>query len=86
VSGAPTNQRLIVFNWIETGLVRKLYENSDPEKLSARRRVASKKNPLLVIPPPLTLKLANHESARTIGPYDRRNDQLTLDEVERILI
>ena len=29
---------------------------------------------------------ANHESARTTGLYDRRNDQLTLDEVERTLI
>lgn len=31
-------------------------------------------------------QMANHESARTTGLYDRRNDQLTLDEVERILI
>ncbi len=31
-------------------------------------------------------QMANHESARTTGVYDRRNDQLTLDEVERILI
>ena len=30
--------------------------------------------------------MANHESARTTGLYDRRNDQLSLDEVERILI
>jgi integrase/recombinase XerD len=30
--------------------------------------------------------LANHESARTTGLYDRRDDQLTLYEVERILI
>jgi hypothetical protein len=30
--------------------------------------------------------LANHESARTTGLYDRRNDQVSLDEVERILI
>jgi site-specific recombinase XerC len=29
---------------------------------------------------------ANHESARTTGLYDRRNDQVALDEVERILI
>ena len=29
---------------------------------------------------------ANHESTRTTGLYDRRNDQLSLDEVERILI
>ena len=29
---------------------------------------------------------ANHESARTTGLYDRRNDQVSLDEVERILI
>lgn len=31
-------------------------------------------------------QMANHESPRTTGLYDRRNDQLTLDEVERILI
>ena len=31
-------------------------------------------------------QMANHESARTTGLYDRRDDQLTLDEVERILI
>jgi hypothetical protein len=27
-----------------------------------------------------------HEIARTTGLYDRRNDQVSLDEVERILI
>lgn len=31
-------------------------------------------------------QMANHESARTTGLYDRRNDQASLDEVERILI
>ncbi|MCK0509557.1 tyrosine-type recombinase/integrase [Aromatoleum buckelii] len=31
-------------------------------------------------------QMANHESARTTGLYDRRNDQLTLDEVERIVV
>ena len=31
-------------------------------------------------------QMANHESARTTGLYDRRDDQLTLDEIERILI
>ena len=31
-------------------------------------------------------QVANHESARTTGLYDRRNDQVSLDEVERILI
>jgi site-specific recombinase XerD len=30
--------------------------------------------------------MANHESARTTGLYDRRGDQVSLDEVERILI
>jgi site-specific recombinase XerD len=30
--------------------------------------------------------MANHESARTTGLYDRREDQISLDEVERILI
>ena len=30
--------------------------------------------------------MANHESARTTGLYDRRNDPVSLDEVERILI
>lgn len=31
-------------------------------------------------------RMANHESARTTGLYDRRGDQVSLDEVERILI
>lgn len=31
-------------------------------------------------------QMANHESARTTSLYDRRNDQVSLDEVERILI
>lgn len=30
--------------------------------------------------------MANHESARTTGLYDRRADQVSLDEVERIVI
>jgi len=31
-------------------------------------------------------QMANHESARTTGLYDRRSDQVNLDEVERMLI
>ena len=31
-------------------------------------------------------QMANHESSRTTGRYDRRSDQISLDEVERILI
>ena len=31
-------------------------------------------------------QMANHESARTTGLYDRRNDQVSLDEIERIRI
>ena len=31
-------------------------------------------------------KLACHESARTTGLYDRRDDEVSLDEIERILI
>lgn len=31
-------------------------------------------------------QMANHESARTTGLYDRRNDQVSLEEVERIRI
>ena len=31
-------------------------------------------------------QMANHECARTTGLYDRRNDQVSLDEVERIVI
>ena len=31
-------------------------------------------------------QMANHESARTTGLYDRRQDQVSLDEVEQILI
>ncbi len=30
--------------------------------------------------------MANHESARTTSLYDRRQDQISLDEIERILI
>jgi site-specific recombinase XerD len=29
-------------------------------------------------------QMANHESARTTGLYDRRDDEITLDEVERV--
>jgi site-specific recombinase XerD len=31
-------------------------------------------------------RMANHESARTTGLYDRRQDDVSLDEIERILI
>ena len=31
-------------------------------------------------------QMANHESSRTTALYDRRNDQVSLDEVERIRI
>ncbi len=31
-------------------------------------------------------QMANHESSRTTGLYDRRTDQVSLDEVERIVI
>jgi integrase len=31
-------------------------------------------------------QMANHESARTTGLYDRRQDQVSLDEIERIVI
>ncbi|MGJ7582875.1 tyrosine-type recombinase/integrase [Variovorax sp. RHLX14] len=31
-------------------------------------------------------QMANHESSRTTGLYDRRHDQLSLDEIERIMI
>jgi integrase len=31
-------------------------------------------------------QMANHESARTTGLYDRRGDQVSLDEVERIVL
>jgi hypothetical protein len=30
--------------------------------------------------------MANHESSRTTGLYDRRDDQVSLDEIERIVI
>lgn len=29
-------------------------------------------------------QMANHESSRTTGLYDRRNEEVSLDEVERI--
>jgi site-specific recombinase XerD len=31
-------------------------------------------------------RMANHESARTTGLYDRRGDEISLDEVERVAI
>jgi integrase/recombinase XerD len=31
-------------------------------------------------------RIANHESPKTTKPYDRTSDQITLDEVERIVI
>ena len=31
-------------------------------------------------------EMAGHESARTTGLYIRKDDEVTLDEVERILI
>jgi hypothetical protein len=31
-------------------------------------------------------QMAAHESALTTKPYDRRNDQVTLDQVERIVL
>ena len=34
----------------------------------------------------LAQQMANHESARTTGLYDRRNDYVSVDEIERILI
>jgi len=34
----------------------------------------------------LAQQMANHESARTTGLYDRRGDQVNLDEIERIVI
>ena len=34
----------------------------------------------------LAQRMANHESARATGLYDRRNDEVSLDEIERILI
>jgi hypothetical protein len=30
--------------------------------------------------------MAAHESSRTTGLYDRRKDEVTLDEVERIIL
>jgi integrase/recombinase XerD len=32
------------------------------------------------------LRIANHESPRTTKLYDRTNDAISLDEIERILI
>jgi hypothetical protein len=31
-------------------------------------------------------QIANHESPRTTKLYDRRNDEISLDEIERITI
>jgi hypothetical protein len=57
-----------------------------------RERRGQERIPFLHIPQRNGAKLetaqemANHESARTTGLYDRRNDRGSLDEVERILI
>jgi hypothetical protein len=46
--------------------------------------------PWLTFPPPLSLEkaaaMANHASTRTTQLYDRRRDEVSLDEVERIVI
>ena len=34
----------------------------------------------------LAQQMAGHESARTTGLYDRRDEEITLDEVERVVI
>ena len=34
----------------------------------------------------LAQQMANHESARTTGLHDRRDDEVSLDEVERTII
>ena len=34
----------------------------------------------------LAQQMAAHESARTTGLYDRRDEEITLDEVERVVI
>jgi hypothetical protein len=34
----------------------------------------------------LAQQMADHESPRTTSPYDRRSDQINLDEIERVLI
>jgi hypothetical protein len=44
-------------------------------RLSAQRR-----------PGEYAQQMAAHESARTTKLYDRRNDQVTLDQVERIIL
>ncbi|MDO9443151.1 MAG: hypothetical protein Q7T73_19900 [Beijerinckiaceae bacterium] len=36
--------------------------------------------------PEVAQQMAHHESARTAGLYDRRQERVSLDEVERILI
>lgn len=33
-----------------------------------------------------SFRIAGHESARTTGLYDRRDDEVSLDEVEKIII
>lgn len=35
---------------------------------------------------PITPQMANHASTRTTQLYDRRAEEITLDEVERVLI
>jgi site-specific recombinase XerD len=38
------------------------------------------------VPLEVAQQMAAHESARTTGLYDRRGDEISLDEVVRILI
>jgi integrase/recombinase XerD len=41
---------------------------------------------IILAPSPNLQHIANHESPRTTKLYDRRQDEISLDEIERIVI
>jgi hypothetical protein len=57
----------------------------DPIKLFATFRATSTRHTSRTAAgPEIAQQMAAHKSARTTGSYDRRNDEISLDEVERI--
>jgi integrase len=83
LSGRPMSQpdayRMIRRRTLEAGIATKIGNHSfratgitEYLRNGGRREIAQ--------------QMANHESARTTGLYDRRDDEVSLDEVERIVI
>jgi site-specific recombinase XerD len=83
LSGRPMTQpdayRMIGRRTVATGILTKIGNHSfratgitEYLRNGGRREIAQ--------------QMTNHESARTTGLYDRRDDEVSLDEVERIVI